>query len=49
MRPDDFDDADEEEDDDEDGEDRGNCQEVDAVPLIHPTELVLIHHPKKYR
>ena len=49
MRPDDFDDADEEEDVDEDGEDRGNRQEVDAVPLIHPTELVLVHHPKTCR
>ena len=45
MRPDDFDDADEEEDVDEDGEDRGDGQEVDTVPLIHPAELVLIHHP----
>ena len=45
MRPDDFDDADEEEDVDEDGEDRGNRQEVDAVTLIHPAELVLVHHP----
>ena len=49
MRPDDFDDADEEEDVDEDGEDRGNRQEVDAVPLIHPAELVLVHHPKTCR
>ena len=47
--PDDFDDTDEEEDVDEDGEDRGNRQEVDAVPLIHPAELVLVHHPKTCR
>ena len=46
MRPDDFDDADEEEDVDEDGEDRGDRQEVDAVPLIHPAELVLVHQSK---
>ena len=49
KRPDDFDDADEEEDVDEDGEDRRNRQEVDAVPLIHPAELVLVHHPKTCR
>ena len=49
MRPDDFDDADEEEDVDEDGEDRRNRQEVDAVPLIHPAELVLVHHSKTCR
>ena len=49
MRPDDFDDADEEEDVDEDGEDRRNRQEVDAVPLIHPAELVLVHHSETCR
>ena len=49
SRPDDLDDADEEEDVDEDGEDRGDRQEVDAVPLIHPAELVLVHHPKTCR
>ena len=46
MRPDDFDDADEEEDVDEDGEDHGDRQEVDAVALIHPAELVLVHQSK---